>query len=106
MAKYLQRSCPKCNGYLGIVVPEPVRAINGRCLKIGYPLALIKLEGKKVGKAITHFRRLLFAPLSTLSQSLGLCIKGTISAINDIEDVHQINRQGDWRNYIYYICLK
>jgi hypothetical protein len=21
MAKYLQRSCPKCNGYLGIVVP-------------------------------------------------------------------------------------
>jgi hypothetical protein len=38
MAKYLQRSCPKCNGYLGIVVPErktktPVQAINGRCLK-------------------------------------------------------------------------
>jgi len=32
MAKYLQRSCPKCNGYLGIVVPErkakmPVQAI-------------------------------------------------------------------------------
>jgi hypothetical protein len=23
MAKYLQRSCPKCDGYLGIVVPEP-----------------------------------------------------------------------------------
>jgi hypothetical protein len=22
MAKYLQRPCPKCNGYLGIVVPE------------------------------------------------------------------------------------
>src|SRR6266487_3301802 len=39
MAKYLQRSCPKCNGYLGIVVPErkakmPVQAINGRCLKM------------------------------------------------------------------------
>jgi hypothetical protein len=33
MAKYLQRSCPKCSGYLGIVVPErkgkmPVQAIN------------------------------------------------------------------------------
>jgi hypothetical protein len=33
MAKYLQRSCPKCNGYLGIVLPErkakmPVRAIK------------------------------------------------------------------------------
>src|SRR6266404_5575446 len=38
MAKYLQRSCPKCNGYLGIVVPErkakmTVQAINGWCLK-------------------------------------------------------------------------
>jgi hypothetical protein len=36
-AKYLARPCPKCNGYLGIVVPErnaklPVEAINGRCL--------------------------------------------------------------------------
>ena len=44
MAKYLARSCPKCNGYLGIVVPEgkaktPVQAINGRCLKCGYRLA-------------------------------------------------------------------
>jgi uncharacterized protein with PIN domain len=43
MAKF-QRSCPKCNGYLGIVVPEqevkvPVQAINGRCLKCGYRLA-------------------------------------------------------------------
>jgi hypothetical protein len=33
MAKYLARSCPKCNGYLGIVIPErkttlPVQAIN------------------------------------------------------------------------------
>ena len=34
MAKYLQHSSPKCNGYLGIVVP--VQAINGRCLKCGY----------------------------------------------------------------------
>jgi hypothetical protein len=39
MAKYLQRSCPKCNGYLGIVIPErkakmPVQAINGRWLKM------------------------------------------------------------------------
>ena len=36
MAKYLQRSCPKCNGYLGLVVPKrkaktAVQAINGRC---------------------------------------------------------------------------
>jgi uncharacterized protein (DUF2141 family) len=45
VAKYLQRSSPKCNGY-----PEnrglerkgwmPVQAINGRCLKWGYRLPL------------------------------------------------------------------
>jgi hypothetical protein len=51
MAKYLQRSCPKCNGYLGIVVPErkakmPVQAINGRCLKCGYRLAWVLVRGK------------------------------------------------------------
>jgi hypothetical protein len=39
VAKYLQRSCPKCNGYLGIVVPErrtkmPVQAINERRLDV------------------------------------------------------------------------
>jgi C4-type Zn-finger protein len=47
----LQRSCPKCNGYLGIVVPErkvkmPVQAINGRCLKCGYRLAWVLVRGK------------------------------------------------------------
>ena len=41
MAKYLERSSRKCNGYLGIVLPKltadrPVHAINGRCLKSGY----------------------------------------------------------------------
>jgi hypothetical protein len=46
VAKYLQRSCSKCDGYLGIIVPEqkaktPVQAINGRCLKFGYRLAWI-----------------------------------------------------------------
>ena len=51
MAKYLQRSCPKCGGYLGIVVPErkaeiPVQAINGRCLKCGYRLAWVLVRGK------------------------------------------------------------
>jgi len=51
MAKYLQRSCPKCGGYLGIVIPErkakiPVQAINGRCLKCGYRLAWVVVRGK------------------------------------------------------------
>ena len=51
MAKYLARSCPKCSGYLGIVVPErkakmPVQAINGWCLKCGYRLAWVLVRGK------------------------------------------------------------
>jgi hypothetical protein len=51
VAMYLQRSCPKCNGYLGIVVPErkakmPMQAINGRCLKCGYRLAWVLVRGK------------------------------------------------------------
>ncbi len=42
----LQCSCPKCNGYLGIVVPErkakaPVQAINRWCVKCGYRLAWV-----------------------------------------------------------------
>jgi C4-type Zn-finger protein len=53
VAKYLQRSCPKCDGYLGIVVPErkaktPVQAINGRCLKCGYRLAWVLVRSKNV----------------------------------------------------------
>ena len=53
MAKYLARSRPKCNGYLGIVVPErkatmPVQAINGRCLKCGYRLAWVLVRSKNV----------------------------------------------------------
>jgi hypothetical protein len=51
VAKYLQRSCPKCNGYLGIVLPKlkadmPVQAINERCLKCGYRLAWVLVHGK------------------------------------------------------------
>jgi hypothetical protein len=50
MAKF-QRPCPKCNGYLGIVVAErkaktPGQAINGRCLKCGYRLAWVLVRGK------------------------------------------------------------
>jgi hypothetical protein len=54
MAKYLARTCPKRDGYLGIVVPErkakmSVQAINGRCLKCGYRLAWVLVRGKTVG---------------------------------------------------------
>ena len=46
VAKYLQRSCPKCSGYLGIVIP--VQAINGRCLKCGYRLAWVLVLGNRL----------------------------------------------------------
>ena len=46
MARYLFRNCPRCAGYLGIVLREPGRntplqAVNGHCLKCDYRLARI-----------------------------------------------------------------
>src|SRR5262245_16337324 len=43
VAKYPDRSCPKCSGYLGVVVPERKQAINGWCLKCGYRLCGYRL---------------------------------------------------------------
>ena len=50
MARYLARSCLRCNGYLGIVLHEPVRsvplqAVNGHCLGCGYRLSWIVIRG-------------------------------------------------------------
>jgi hypothetical protein len=49
MDKYLQRRCSRCDGYLGIVLPERkrVRAINGRCLNCGYRLAWLLFLGNR-----------------------------------------------------------
>jgi hypothetical protein len=51
MAKYLYRSCPRCNGYLGIVLREPgrntpIQAVNGHCLDCGYRMSWIVIRGK------------------------------------------------------------
>jgi C4-type Zn-finger protein len=59
MATYLTRPCPRCNGYLGIVLREPgrntpVRAVNGHCLKCGYRMAWIVIKGKQAAR---HQRR-------------------------------------------------
>src|SRR5262245_34804812 len=64
MAKYLARSCPRCSGYLGIVMREPKRnaplqAINGRCLQCGYRLAWILVQGRKVALRVVTPRRSL-----------------------------------------------
>jgi len=52
MAKYLARSCPRCNGYLGIVLREPGRnvplqAVNGHCLGCGYRIWWIVIRGRQ-----------------------------------------------------------
>src|SRR5215813_1417057 len=59
MAKYLARSCPRCSGYLGIVMRRPTRnispqAINGRCLQCGYRLVWTscEAEGRRWGSAL------------------------------------------------------
>src|SRR5258705_7197315 len=52
MVKYLCRTCPRSNGYLGIVLREtgrnvPLQAVNGHCLGCGYRLAWIVIRGKR-----------------------------------------------------------
>jgi hypothetical protein len=52
MRTYLARPCPRCNGYLGIVLREPgrntsLRGINGHCVQCGHRLAWILIRGKK-----------------------------------------------------------
>jgi hypothetical protein len=62
MARYLARSCPRCRGYLGIVLREPgrntpLRAINGRCVECGYRLAWILVRGKHSALRVGTARR-------------------------------------------------
>ena len=52
MARYLRRSCPRCNGYLGIVLREPARnmpvqAVNGHCASCGHRISWIVIRGKR-----------------------------------------------------------
>ena len=75
VAKYPQRSCPKCNGYCGIVVPNPkpkppVQGINGRCLKCGYRLPLQRRIIYSLAYIILFSVGVSFAP-SSLAQSGG-----------------------------------
>jgi hypothetical protein len=50
MTKYLARACPRCGGYVDVMVrkPErdiPLQAVNGRCLKCSYRMAWIVISG-------------------------------------------------------------
>jgi hypothetical protein len=55
VATYLNRPCPRCKGYLGIVLREwgrnmPVRAINGHCVECGHRLAWIVIKGNQAAR--------------------------------------------------------
>ena len=59
MARYLARRCPKCNDYLGVVVPEPKAPdreapIKAVCLRCGYelPMRNIIKGGRKLAIAL------------------------------------------------------
>ena len=54
MARYLARACPRCNGFVGIVIREPgrnvpVQAVNGRCSQCPYRMGWIVIRGKASG---------------------------------------------------------
>ena len=64
MARYLHRNCPRCNGYVGLLLREPGRntplqAVNGQCLGRGYRLAWIVILGKRdTARGLERERRL------------------------------------------------
>ena len=62
MAADLARPCPRCNGYLGIVLREPrrnmpLRAVDGHCVKCGYRLAWIIISGKQIAGQQSYRKR-------------------------------------------------
>jgi hypothetical protein len=63
MAKYLYRSCPRCNGYVGIVMRQPERdmplqAVNGRCVRCRYRFAWIVIRGGRSSGSVKARQRL------------------------------------------------
>jgi hypothetical protein len=53
MTKYLARGCPRCGGYVDVMMRKPdrdlpVRGVNGRCLKCNYRLAWIVIRGGRL----------------------------------------------------------
>ena len=63
MAKYLYRSCPRCNGYVGIVMRQPERdmplqAVNGRCVRCRYRFAWIVIRGGRSSRSVKARQRM------------------------------------------------
>ena len=59
MARYLARACPRCNGYVGIIMREagrnvPLQAVNSRCTRRSYRMAWIVIRGKGLSSIMTR----------------------------------------------------
>jgi hypothetical protein len=59
MRKYLARPCPRCNGYLGVVLREPerntgLRSVRGHCFRCHHRLAWTLIRGKALLPAIVQ----------------------------------------------------
>ena len=52
MTRYLARACPRCKGYVDVMMPKPRRdiplgAVNGKCVKCNYRMSWIIVSGGK-----------------------------------------------------------
>jgi hypothetical protein len=59
MARYLARACPRCNGYVGIVIRKsarnvPLQAGNGHCSGCSYRMAWVVITGRKTDLAVSR----------------------------------------------------
>ncbi len=58
MLKYLYRDCPRCKGYLGVVVPDPPESkrevpIDAHCVVCGFKLGWRLVLGKRSSSKLT-----------------------------------------------------
>ena len=70
MAKYLARPCPRCNGYLGIVLREPrrnkgLRGVCGHCFRCHHRLAWTLIRGKALFPTNVEEKKRFISPALT-----------------------------------------
>jgi len=51
MAKYIPHTCPKCGGYLGVIIPDPLEPtseipVDATCSRCGFNLLWKIVTGK------------------------------------------------------------
>ena len=98
MAKYLYRTCPKCNDYLGVVVPEPPEPakevlIDARCLRCGFKLDWKVVMGK--GSSLrSAYTALLLLTVFAVSY-LALCSLSAVASHKSLLMRHIVTRVVD-----------